>query len=83
MNVFYFAWLRAKIGSASEDLTLPEAVVSVGDLIGWLKERSPGHADAFADISCVRAAINQEFVNLDTIIPPGAEVAFFPPVTGG
>ena len=83
MKILYFAWLRAKIGFAAECVTPPTSVISVADLIVWLKCQSPGHASAFADTSCVRAAINQEFVDLEAKIPPGAEVAFFPPVTGG
>ncbi|MCB1922006.1 MAG: MoaD/ThiS family protein, partial [Candidatus Competibacteraceae bacterium] len=49
----------------------------------WLTARGGGYADAFADVSCIRAAIDQEFVELDTPLRAGAEVAFFPPVTGG
>jgi molybdopterin synthase sulfur carrier subunit len=83
VKVLYFAWLRSKVGTAVEVVTPPPTIVSVNDLIGWLKSRSPGHSEAFSDIACIRAAINQEFVNLSTEIPSEAEVAFFPPVTGG
>lgn len=83
MNVLYFAWLRAKIGKGRETVSPPESVVTVGDLAEWLRTQSPGHAEAFADLACVRAAIDQEFVQPDTPIPAGAEIAFFPPVTGG
>jgi molybdopterin synthase sulfur carrier subunit len=83
MNVLYFAWVRAKIGKGREDVAPPASVVTVADLVGWLRQQSPGHAEAFADLACIRAAINQEFVAPDTPIPAGAEIAFFPPVTGG
>jgi len=83
MTVLYFAWLRAKIGLDREVLEPPASVVTVADLIDWLAERSPGHAEAFGDLSCIRAAVNQEFVTPNAVIPTGAEVAFFPPVTGG
>ncbi len=82
-TVLYFAWLRAKIGVGREEIDPPPDVVTVADLIGWLSSRSPGHAEAFSDVSCVRAAIDQEFVDLDAPVRSGAEVAFFPPVTGG
>jgi sulfur-carrier protein len=81
--VLYFAWLRAKIGTGREQVVPPSTVVTISDLIGWLAERSPGHAEAFSDRSCIRAAINQEFVDLEAPIRSGSEVAFFPPVTGG
>ncbi|MCA8929557.1 MAG: molybdopterin converting factor subunit 1 [Alphaproteobacteria bacterium] len=83
MNVLYFAWVRAKIGTGREAVDPPASVVTVADLARWLSQQSPGHAEAFADLACVRAAINQEFVDPATPIPAGAEIAFFPPVTGG
>lgn len=83
MNVLYFAWLRQKIGKGQETLTLPADVSTVGSLIDWLKQQSPGHADAFENAKYVRAAVNHEFATLDTAVQQGDEVAFFPPVTGG
>ncbi len=83
LNVLYFAWLRAKIGKGREQIEPPVGVITVDDLIGWLSAKGNGYADAFADRSCIRAAIDQEFVELDTPLRAGAEVAFFPPVTGG
>ncbi|HSV29687.1 MAG TPA: molybdopterin converting factor subunit 1 [Candidatus Omnitrophota bacterium] len=83
MKVLYFAWLRAKVGSGEELLVPPEDVATVGALIDWLKTRSPGHADALADLKVVRVAVNQDYVGLDAAVKPGDEVAFFPPVTGG
>ena len=83
VNVLYFAWLRQKIGAGRETVTPPEEVATVGALIDWLRERSPGHADAFANARFVRAAVNYEFASLETAVRPGDEIAFFPPVTGG
>ena len=83
MQVLYFAWLREKSGVAEEAVEPPAALSTVGDLLGWLKERSPGHADALADLSVVRVALDQEYVGLDHPIAGAREVALFPPVTGG
>jgi len=83
MDVLYFAWLRQKIGTDKEAVTVPEDVATVGELIDWLKAQSPGHADAFANAKYVRAAVNHEFATLETPVKQGDEVAFFPPVTGG
>jgi len=83
MDVLYFAWLRQKIGTDKEVVTVPEDVTTVGELINWLKDQSPGHDDAFANAKYVRAAVNHEFATLETPIKQGDEVAFFPPVTGG
>jgi molybdopterin converting factor subunit 1 len=83
MQVLYFAWLRAKTGIGSEDVAPPAEVATVGQLIDWLKQRGPGHAEAFADLSVVRCAVNQDHSGLDAPLKAGDEIAFFPPVTGG
>jgi sulfur-carrier protein len=83
LTVLYFAWLRARTGTSEEHVTPPARVSTVGDLIDWLTERSPGHARAFANRRTVRCAVNQDFSDAATLLHPGDEVAFFPPVTGG
>lgn len=83
MKVLYFAWLREKVHVSEETLSPPKSVKTVGDLMGWLKARGGGHAEAFTDVSMVRCAVNQEHVPLDHPVKEGDEVAFFPPVTGG
>lgn len=83
LNVLYFAWLRAKVGVVAESVEPPATVETVGDLIEWLKQRGPGHADAFSDLTIVRAALDQEFAQMDAPLAGTREVAFFPPVTGG
>ena len=60
-----------------------DSVADVAGLAKWLSEQSPGHAEAFAEPSVVRAAVNQEYVQPDHPVGPDDEVAFFPPVTGG
>ena len=55
----------------------------MADLIEWLKARGGGHAEAFADPTIVRVAVNQEYAKLSDSVAAGDEVAFFPPVTGG
>ena len=83
MKLLYFAWLRAKIGTAEETVELPAGVATVGALLEWLKRRGPRFADALKDASVVRVAVNQDYVPWDHPVRPGDEVALFPPVTGG
>ena len=83
MKVLYFAWLRLRVGVGEETVEPPEDVNTVGELVVWLSARSAGHAEAFKEMSAVRAAVNQNYVDLDHPVAPGDEVAFFPPVTGG
>jgi molybdopterin synthase sulfur carrier subunit len=83
MKVLYFAWLRARIGRADEELTLPFEVRDVGGLLEWLQTRGPGYAEALRDLSVVRVAVNQDYVGREHPLRDGDEVALFPPVTGG
>jgi len=83
VKLLYFAWLKDKTGVAEEQVAPPDEVATVGQLIDWLKQRSPRHAEAFADLAVVRCAVNQDYAKLDAPVRHGDEVAFFPPVTGG
>jgi molybdopterin synthase sulfur carrier subunit len=82
-DILYFAWLREQVGTAEESLAIPADVGDVTALIGWLAQRSAGHARAFARPEIVRCAIDQEFVGAQAPIAAAREIAFFPPVTGG
>jgi molybdopterin synthase sulfur carrier subunit len=83
MRLLYFAWLRAKIGSAEEELALPSQVHDVKSLLEWLKARGPNYAEALKDLSAVRVAVNQDYVGPEHPVRDGDEIAVFPPVTGG
>lgn len=77
VEVLYFAWVREGVGKGQERVDPPAAVVTISDLIDWL-----GH-DVLRDKTKLRAAIDQQFVPLDTPLDAAREVAIFPPVTGG
>ena len=83
MKILYFAWVKSKTGIGEETVALPDGVTDVAGLLEWLKGRGPGFAEALAELSIVRVAINQEIAQLDTAVTDGDEVALFPPMTGG
>jgi molybdopterin synthase sulfur carrier subunit len=83
LEILYFAALRERIGTAREHCDVPGEVVTVGDLQRFLAARGAPWADAFAQTARVRAAVNQSMARPETPLADGAEVAFFPPVTGG
>ena len=83
MKILWFAWLRTRVGSAEEILTPPSTVSDVQGLLEWLKQRSPGHAEALKNLAVVRVAVNQNYVPLDHAVAANDEIAIFPPVTGG
>ncbi len=83
MKLLYFAWLRERIGTGSEEVTPPEGVDTVESLIDWLKQKDPRYEAAFAETVAIRVAIDQEQADFDAPIAGAREIALFPPVTGG
>lgn len=83
VKVLYFSWIKEKIGTGEESLPLPDSVQTVDDLVTWLKTQSSGHEAAFNEIEKVRVAIDQVHVPFSANVTGAAEIAFFPPVTGG
>ena len=83
MRLLYFAWVKEKVGRASEEVAIPQNVATVAELIAWLKSRGPEFANAFEREQVIRAAIDQSHVRHDARIGHAREIAFFPPVTGG
>ncbi|GAA5078062.1 molybdopterin converting factor subunit 1 [Maritalea mobilis] len=77
----YFAWLRERIGTGHESIETEAATVA--DLIEELRQRDEAYAFAFSDTAAIRAALDQDLVELDTPLGDAREVAFFPPMTGG
>jgi molybdopterin synthase sulfur carrier subunit len=83
MRIRYFAWMKRTVGAADEEVALPAHVKTVGDLVAFLRARSPGHAEALAEGAAFGAAVDQRTATFDVPIGGAREVAFFPPFTGG
>ena len=81
INVLYFAWVRERIGLPKEQVET--VAVTVADLVEELKTREPRYEAAFADVSALRVALDQELSSFDAPLAGVREVAFFPPMTGG
>lgn len=81
VDVLYFAWLRERIDTPRERIETSAA--TVGDLVAELVARSDRHAAAFADPASVRVALDQHLADFAAPLAGVAEVAFFPPMTGG
>lgn len=81
VTVRYFASLRERLG-ASETVSIATGT-TLGQLRDALIARDGTHADALARGRALRCALNQVMADEATPVPAGAEVAFFPPVTGG
>lgn len=83
ITILYFARLRETLGTDREQIVLPAEVATVGQLAAWLRARGGAWESELAPEKPVRVAVNQEMAGADAPLPDGAEVAFFPPVTGG
>ena len=81
VNVRYFASLREALG-AGEAVEVP-AGSTVGAVRDALIARSDRHAGALGRGRALRAALDQAMTAESVQVGEGAEVAFFPPVTGG
>jgi sulfur-carrier protein len=83
VKVRYFAWVRERVGKAEEDVEVPASIATVGELVAWLTRRGEGYAYAFENPKVIRAALDRSHVRADARIAGAAEIAFFPPMTGG
>ncbi len=81
MDILYFAWVRERIGLPKE--TVETDATTVNALVDELCAKEERYAAAFADISALRVAVDQELSDFDAPLDGVREVAFFPPMTGG
>ena len=79
VKVLFFATLRDKAGTGQSELEIPEGT-SVAQLKKLLFESFPNLPQHAAS---VLVAVNNEYAFDKEQIPAGAEVALFPPVSGG
>jgi len=79
IRVLYFATYKQKIGKSEEHFTF-DTPLNVRQFKEFLRERYPHLA---LDFTSVLVSINKEFAFDEDWLPDGAEVAIFPPVSGG
>jgi molybdopterin synthase sulfur carrier subunit len=81
LDVLYFAWVRERIGIPRERVETGAGTVAA--LVEELRAREERYAAAFADVTALRVAVDQELATFDAPLAGVREVAFFPPMTGG
>lgn len=79
----FFASLREGLGLSEESITVADNIKTIADLRAFLILRGDPWSEVLASNKVIRCALNQQMVNDTTSLEEGAEVAFFPPVTGG
>ncbi len=83
MRLVYFSWVRERIGKGDEEVDLPESVITVRDLLEWLKTRGEEYEAALQHADTIRVALDMEHVHHSEKIGTPFEIALFPPMTGG
>jgi molybdopterin synthase sulfur carrier subunit len=81
LNVKYFASIRELVGVSTQVFDTQAA--TLGALRDELISLGGAHAEGLARGRAVRMALNQIMSDESAALVEGAEVAFFPPVTGG
>ena len=79
--VRYFASVREALGGG-EQVDVP-AGASVGAVRDTLIARGAAHAAVLGRGRAVRSALDHALCDETAVVTEGAEVGFFPPVTGG
>ena len=79
IRILFFATLRDYVDAKMIDLEVP-ADITVAELKRLLVSRYPKMIPAQ---NSMMAAINREFAADEQVIPLEAEIALFPPVSGG
>jgi molybdopterin converting factor subunit 1 len=79
IKLLFFATIRDKVGVKSLDLDVPMDM-TVKTLKDRLSEEFPVLKES---MKAVLIAVNHEYAFDEAVLPPNAEIALFPPVSGG
>ena len=83
MKILYFAKIKEVIGKSEDSITIKEQT-TVKDIVEKLKLINESYKLAFQDIKNIKCSVNSNYINsFQTKVTNNAEIAFFPPVTGG
>lgn len=79
VKILFFATLKERAGTKKSDLEIPDRI-TVGEFKDLLIDAYPELPKSKANLL---VAINKEYAFDAEKIPEGAEIALFPPVSGG
>lgn len=83
LELKFFASLREALKVSEENLAVPDSIKTIAQLRLYLADRGGVWAEVLAEGKVLRCALNHQMVDANTSLQEGAEIAFFPPVTGG
>jgi molybdopterin converting factor subunit 1 len=79
IKVLFFATLRERVGTKSVEFEIPADMT-----VQALKEKLVGDYPSLKEsMKTILVSVNKEYVLGEAAIPQNAEVALFPPVSGG
>lgn len=79
IKLLFFATLRDRAGTKSMDIEIPSDLTIKG-----LKDKlALDYPNLAQSMSSVIVTINREYAFDEAIVPQNAEIALFPPVSGG
>ena len=76
LKLLYFARLVDVMGTASEQLEMPEPVNDVATLLEWLQQRENSKWPKELSAANLQVTVNKIFVDWDAPVRDGNEVAF-------
>jgi molybdopterin converting factor subunit 1 len=79
VEVFFFAVLRDKAGVKKAEMEIPPKV-TIAEFKLLVIDKFPKISDS---MESTLISVNKEVAFDDEVIPAGAEIALFPPVSGG
>ena len=79
VKLLFFATLRDRAGTKSMELDIP-ADLTIQELKAKISNEFPNLKES---MSSVLITINREYAFDEAVIPQNAELAMFPPVSGG
>jgi molybdopterin synthase sulfur carrier subunit len=83
LELKFFASLREALKVSEENIDVPDSIKTIAQLRAYLADRGGVWAEVLAEGKLLRCALNHQMVDTNTPLQEGAEIAFFPPVTGG
>lgn len=83
MKILYFAWLRERLNRMSDDVSPPEEIRTLDELVAWLRSRDETLDLAMDNPAIFKLSIDARIVPGDTPIAGAREIAILPPMTGG
>ena len=79
IKILFFATIKDKAGTKSMDLEIPNEL-TIKQLKETLANEYPNLKES---MKAILITINREYAFDDAVIPSNAEIALFPPVSGG